>query len=71
MSARFSLGGLLSLFGAMTYAELEQNQSRCSLISFTKVAAVTVGLARTLQFFSAFHWLGDFAMNRPLLPHGS
>jgi APA family basic amino acid/polyamine antiporter len=74
-------GGLLSLFGAMTYAELgamlpyaggEYVYLRCAygdtpafLYMWTwfavakpaSIAAVTIGLARTLAFFLAFHWL--------------
>jgi APA family basic amino acid/polyamine antiporter len=76
------VGGLLSLFGAMTYAELgamlpyaggeyvylrgAYGDTVGFLYMWTwfavakpaSVAAVTIGLARTLAFFPAFHWLG-------------
>jgi APA family basic amino acid/polyamine antiporter len=75
-------GGLLSLFGAMTYAELgamlpyaggeyvylrgAYGDTTAFLYMWTwfavakpaSIAAVTIGLARTLGFFPAFHWLG-------------
>jgi APA family basic amino acid/polyamine antiporter len=71
------VGGLLSLFGAMTYAELgamlpyaggeyvylrgAYGDTAAFLYMWTwfaaSVAAVTIGLARTLGFFPAFHWL--------------
>ena len=75
------VGGLLSLFGAMTYAELgamlpyaggeyvylrgAYGDTTAFLYMWTwfavakpaSIAAVTVGLARTLGFFAAFHWL--------------
>jgi APA family basic amino acid/polyamine antiporter len=75
------VGGLLSLFGAMTYAELgamlpyaggeyvylrgAYGDSTAFLYMWTwfavakpaSIAAVTIGLARTLGFFPAFHWL--------------
>ncbi len=74
-------GGLLSLFGAMTYAELgamlpyaggeyvylrgAYGDTTAFLYMWTwfavakpaSIAAVTIGLARTLGFFPAFHWL--------------
>jgi APA family basic amino acid/polyamine antiporter len=77
------VGGLLSLFGAMTYAELgammpyaggeyvylrgAYGDTTAFLYMWTwfavakpaSIAAVTIGLARTLGFFPAFHWLGD------------
>jgi APA family basic amino acid/polyamine antiporter len=77
------VGGLLSLFGAMTYAELgamlpyaggeyvylrgAYGDTTAFLYMWTwfavakpaSIAAVTVGLARTLGFFPAFHWLSD------------
>jgi len=77
------VGGVLSLFGAMTYAELgamlpyaggeyvylrgAYGDSIAFLYMWTwfavakpaSIAAVTVGLARTLGFFPAFHWLSD------------
>ena len=75
------IGGLLSLFGAMTYAELgamlpyaggeyvylrgAYGDTTAFLYMWTwfavakpaSIAAVTSGLARTLGFFPAFHWL--------------
>ncbi len=75
------VGGLLSLFGAMTYAELgammpyaggeyvfirgAYGDTPAFLYMWTwfavakpaSIAAVTIGLARTLGFFPAFHWL--------------
>jgi APA family basic amino acid/polyamine antiporter len=75
-------GGLLSLFGAMTYAELgamlpyaggeyvylrgAYGDTTAFLYMWTwfavakpaSIAAVTIGLARTLEFFPAFGWLG-------------
>ncbi len=75
------VGGLLSLFGAMTYAELgamlpyaggeyvylrgAYGDTTAFLYMWTwfavakpaSIAAVTVGLARTLGFFPAFQWL--------------
>src|SRR6202167_5222976 len=83
-------GGLLSLFGAMTYAELgamlpyaggeyvylrgAYGDTPAFLYMWTwfavakpaSIAAVTIGLARTLGFFPAFHWLGDQAMGGPM-----
>jgi len=77
------VGGLLSLFGAMTYAELGAmlpyaggeyvylrgvyGDTTAFLYMWTwfavakpaSIAAVTIGLARTLGFFPAFHWLSD------------
>src|ERR1700678_3629101 len=77
------VGGLLSLFGAMTYAELGSMMPyaggeyvylrgaygdttaflyMCTWFAVAKpasIAAVTIGLARTLGFFPAFHWLSD------------
>src|ERR1700719_3873080 len=74
-------GGLLSLFGAMTYAELgammpyaggeyvylrgAYGDTAAFLHMWTwfavakpaSIAAVTIGLARTLEFFPAFHFL--------------
>jgi len=81
------VGGLLSLFGAMTYAELgamlpyaggeyvylrgAYGDTTAFLYMWTwfavakpaSIAAVTVGLARTLEFFPAFHWLGTQAVS--------
>jgi APA family basic amino acid/polyamine antiporter len=75
------VGGLLSLFGAMTYAELgamlpyaggeyvylrgAYGDTAAFLYMWTwfavakpaSIAAMTMGLARTLAFFPAFHWL--------------
>ena len=75
------VGGLLSLFGAMTYAELgammpyaggeyvfirgAYGDTPAFLYMWTwfavakpaSIAAITIGLARTLGFFPAFHWL--------------
>ncbi len=75
------VGGLLSLFGAMTYAELGATPPYAGgeyvylrgaygdvpafLYMWTwfavakpaSIAAVTIGLARTLEFFPAFHFL--------------
>jgi APA family basic amino acid/polyamine antiporter len=75
------VGGLLSLFGAMTYAELGAmmpyaggeyvylrgafGDTTAFLYMWTwfavakpaSIAAVTIGLARTLEFFPAFHFL--------------
>jgi APA family basic amino acid/polyamine antiporter len=75
------VGGLLSLFGAMTYAELgamlpyaggeyvylrgAYGDTTAFLYMWTwfavakpaSIAAVTIGLARTLGFFPAFRWL--------------
>jgi APA family basic amino acid/polyamine antiporter len=77
----WTVGGLLSLFGAMTYAELGAmlpyaggeyvylrgvyGDTTAFLYMWTwfavakpaSIAAVTIGLARTLGFFPAFHWL--------------
>ena len=74
------VGGLLSLFGAMTYAELgamlpyaggeyvylrgAYGDTTAFLYMWTwfavakpaSIAAVTIGLARTLEFFPAFHF---------------
>ena len=83
-------GGLLSLFGAMTYAELgamlpyaggeyvylrgAYGDTPAFLYMWTwfavakpaSIAAVTIGLARTLGFFPAFHWLGGQAIGGPM-----
>ncbi|HEY1984506.1 MAG TPA: amino acid permease [Terracidiphilus sp.] len=77
------VGGLLSLFGAMTYAELGAmlpyaggeyvylrgvyGDTTAFLYMWTwfavakpaSIAAVTIGLARTLEFFPAFHLLAN------------
>ena len=76
------VGGILSLFGAMTYAELGSmlpyaggeyvylrgayGDTTAFLYMWTwfavakpgSIASISVGLARTLEFFPAFHWLG-------------
>jgi APA family basic amino acid/polyamine antiporter len=83
-------GGLLSLFGAMTYAELgamlpyaggeyvylrgAYGDTPAFLYMWTwfavakpaSIAAVTIGLARTLEFFPAFRWLGIPALGGPI-----
>jgi APA family basic amino acid/polyamine antiporter len=82
-------GGLLSLFGAMTYAELgamlpyaggeyvylrgAYGDTTAFLYMWTwfavakpaSIAAVTIGLTRTLEFFPAFRWLGTQALGGP------
>jgi APA family basic amino acid/polyamine antiporter len=84
------VGGLLSLFGAMTYAELgamlpyaggeyvylrgAYGDIPAFLYMWTwfavakpaSIAAVTIGLARTLGFFPAFHGLSTQAIAGPL-----
>jgi APA family basic amino acid/polyamine antiporter len=84
------VGGLLSLFGAMTYAELgamlpyaggeyvylrgAYGDTPAFLYMWTwfavakpaSIAAVTIGLARTLEFFPAFHPLGAQAVGGPV-----
>jgi len=84
------VGGLLSLFGAMTYAELgamlpyaggeyvylrgAYGDIPAFLYMWTwfavskpaSIAAVTVGLVRTLEFFPAFHILGTQAVGGPV-----
>ena len=85
------VGGLLSLFGAMTYAELgamlpyaggeyvylrgAYGDTTAFLYMWTwfavakpaSIAAVTLGLARTLGVFPAFHWLTAHVPGLPLL----
>jgi basic amino acid/polyamine antiporter, APA family len=85
------VGGLLSLFGAMTYAELgamlpyaggeyvylrgAYGDTTAFLYMWTwfavakpaSIAAVTIGLARTLGVFSIFHWLTIPVAGLPLL----
>jgi APA family basic amino acid/polyamine antiporter len=80
------VGGLLSLFGAMTYAELgammpyagggyvllrgAYGDTPAFLYMWTwfavakpaSAAAITIGLARTLEFFPVFHGLGNQAI---------
>ena len=84
------VGGLLSLFGAMTYAELgamlpyaggeyvylrgAYGDTLAFLYMWTwfavakpaSIAAVTIGLTRTLGFFPAFHWLSVQAVGGPM-----
>ncbi|MGA2219648.1 MAG: amino acid permease [Terracidiphilus sp.] len=84
------VGGLLSLFGAMTYAELGSmlpyaggeyvylrgayGDTTAFLYMWTwfavakpaSIAAVTIGLTRTLGFFPAFHWLEVQAIGGPV-----
>jgi APA family basic amino acid/polyamine antiporter len=84
------VGGLLSLFGAMTYAELgamlpyaggeyvylrgAYGDTTAFLYMWTwfavakpaSIAAVTIGLARTLGFFPVFHWLSNQASGGPM-----
>ena len=85
------VGGLLSLFGAMTYAELgamlpyaggeyvylrgAYGDTTAFLYMWTwfavakpaSIAAVTIGLARTLQFFPAFQFLSAHVAGTPVL----
>src|ERR1700681_1784639 len=85
------VGGLLSLAGAMTYAELgammpyaggeyvylrgAYGDTPAFLYMWTwfavakpaSIAAVTIGLARTLEFFPAFHGLTAQVFGLPLL----
>lgn len=89
------VGGLLSLFGAMTYAELgamlpyaggeyvylrgAYGDTAAFLYMWTwfavakpaSIAAVTIGLARTLEFFPAFAWLGSEATGSAIPLHWS
>ena len=84
------VGGLLSLFGAMTYAELgamlpyaggeyvylrgAYGDTTAFLNMWTwfavakpgSIATIAVGLARTLEFFPAFHGLGDLIPGLPV-----
>jgi APA family basic amino acid/polyamine antiporter len=84
------VGGLLSLFGAMTYAELSAmlpyaggeyvylrgayGDTTAFLYMWTwfavakpaSIAAVTIGLVRTLEFFPVLHWLNDQAVGGPV-----
>src|ERR1017187_6384224 len=83
-------GGLLTLFWAMTYAELgamlpyaggeyvflrgTSAHTPAFLYMWTwfavakpaSIAAVTIGLARTLGFFPAFHWLDERVLAGPV-----
>ncbi len=89
------VGGLLSLFGAMTYAELgamlpyaggeyiylrgAYGDTPAFLYMWTwfavakpaSIAAVTIGLARTLEFFPAFNGLTAQAIGGPIPLLGS
>ena len=89
------VGGLLSLFGAMTYAELgamlpyaggeyvylraAYGDTIAYLNMWTwfavskpgSIAAISVGLARTLAFFPAFHWLDIPIPGVPVPLYGS
>lgn len=89
------VGGLLSLFGAMTYAELgamlpyaggeyvylrgAYGDTVAYLNMWTwfavakpgSIAAVSIGLARTLAFFPAFHWLEAPIPGLPISIYGS
>ena len=84
------VGGLLSLFGAMTYAELgamlpyaggeyvfirgAYGDTSAFLYMWTyfavakpaSIAAITIGLARTLGFFPAFNWLNAQVIAGPI-----
>lgn len=88
-------GGLLSLFGAMTYAELgamlpytggeyvylrgAYGDTTAFLYMWTwfavakpgSIAASAIGLARTLEFFPAFHWLRNPIAAGPIPLYGS
>lgn len=88
-------GGLLSLFGAMTYAELgamlpyaggeyvylrgAYGNSTAFLYMWTwfavakpgSIAAMTIGLARTLEFFPMFRALGEPVRGLPISLHWS
>jgi APA family basic amino acid/polyamine antiporter len=89
------VGGLLSLFGAMTYAEVSAmlpyaggeyvylrgayGNSTAFLYMWTwfavakpaSIAAITMGLARTLEFFPALHGMGGQAFGGPIPLHWS
>jgi basic amino acid/polyamine antiporter, APA family len=88
-------GGILSLFGAMTYAELgamlpyaggeyvylrgAYGDTTAFLYMWTwfavakpgSIAAISIGLARTLEVFPAFHWLSDSIPGVPIQLYGS
>jgi basic amino acid/polyamine antiporter, APA family len=88
-------GGMLSLFGAMTYAELgamlpyaggeyvylrgAYGDTVAFLYMWTwftvakpgSIAAISIGLARTVAFFPAFHWLSDRIWGGPIPFYGS
>ena len=89
------VGGVLSLFGAMTYAELgamlpfaggeyvylrgAYGDVTAFLYTWTwfavakpaSIAAITIGLVRTLQVFPAFHWMGNAVPGLPVALLGS
>jgi APA family basic amino acid/polyamine antiporter len=89
------VGGMLSLFGAMTYAELSAmlpyaggeyvylrgayGDTAAFLYMWTwlavakpgSIAAMTIGLVRTLEFFPAFRWLSDPIAGAPMPLHWS
>jgi basic amino acid/polyamine antiporter, APA family len=89
------VGGVLSLFGAMTYAELgamlpyaggeyvylrgAYGDTTAFLYMWTwfavakpgSIAAISIGLARTLAFFPAFHWLDVPIVGGPMTIYGS
>lgn len=88
-------GGVLSLFGAMTYAELGAmlpyaggeyvylREAYGGTVAFLdmwtyfavakpgSIAAVAIGLARTLAFFPTFHWLDTPVAHAPMALYGS
>ena len=93
--AAWIIGGLLSLFGAMTYAELgamlpyaggeyvylrgAYGDTTAFLYMWTwfavakpgSIAAVSIGLARTLEFFPTFRGLADPVRGLPISMHWS
>jgi APA family basic amino acid/polyamine antiporter len=93
--AAWIIGGLLSLFGAMTYAELgamlpyaggeyvylrgAYGDTTAFLYMWTwfavakpgSIAAVSIGLARTLEFFPMFRGLADPVRGLPISMHWS
>jgi APA family basic amino acid/polyamine antiporter len=88
-------GGALSLFGAMTYAELSAmlpyaggeyvylrgayGDAAAFVYMWTwftvakpgSIATISIGLARTLEFFPAFHWLSGSIAAGPMRLYGS
>jgi APA family basic amino acid/polyamine antiporter len=89
------VGGMLSLFGAMTYAELSAmlpyaggeyvylrgayGDVTAFLYMWTwfavakpgSIAAMSIGLARTIEVFPAFHWLSEPISGAPIPLSGS
>ncbi len=89
------VGGALSLFGAMTYAELSAmlpyaggeyvylrgayGDAAAFVYMWTwftvakpgSIATISIGLARTLEFFPAFHWLSSSIAAGPMRLYGS